>query len=376
MGEREAASLLRALVGIDASPWRVLSLYLDVQWRSEQQRERARLFVKRAVERRRAALGDGEADAAEARDLLRLGREVEERVRQAVDPGDRGLALFLCGPIGLDLVARLAAPPPAQQLATGSLALVRPLAVQAGEGRGLVVAIDRDEALVAALDRAGWRTVATLASDVPKFHKRGGWSQLGIQNARDQRLSRFEGEVAAAAAAAWDARPNLPVVLIGLPELLGPFAERLPARVRARVVRIGRREPRMARAELERLAVEALEEQARAAARERLAAIADEAGSGGRGALGLAPVLLAANAGRLRDLWMASALCSDGWRCSRCREIGAGVARVCAACGGPVAAVEVGDALVHRAVEDAAVIEEIPRGAGELVGGVAAGLRF
>src|SRR5690349_2375396 len=93
--------LLQEVAGFDAGEGRAVSLYLGMGWSDEQQRERARLFVKRATAEARR--GDGEV----GRDLDHVISEVELRLRRVVDERDRGVALFVCGARGLDLAVRL-----------------------------------------------------------------------------------------------------------------------------------------------------------------------------------------------------------------------------------------------------------------------------
>lgn len=80
----------------------IVSLYLDVRWRDEQQRERVRGFVR---DRGRRALGHylpgSPGRDGLARMLARIEAYVTGLAGQAYEVGNAGLALFACESLGL-----------------------------------------------------------------------------------------------------------------------------------------------------------------------------------------------------------------------------------------------------------------------------------
>jgi peptide subunit release factor 1 (eRF1) len=83
------------------------------------------------------------------------------------------------------------------------------------------------------------------------------------------------------------------------------------------------------------------------------------AGHGGLAAVGIQETLDAANAGRMHLLIMHRDLTYPGWHCPGCGHLGAEEAPVCPVCGHTTAAVELGEALLSRALQTDASVELI-----------------
>lgn len=378
--------LLRELGRFDATPFRALSLYLDVRWSDEKQRERARLFVKDEVRAVRSRLGDGEADAWVERDLDRLEALVEERVRQTIDPADASCAIFLCGARQLELAVRLSALLPASlpdRLSVGPILLLRPLFGVPCHRRALAVVVDRSSARFyvvtpSQVGAAAVREAAVIESDVPKRHKQGGWSQLHLQHRFAERLDAFLRGVAERAIELSAASGVEQLVIAAREDAASGIERHLGRRDRARVLRVMHVDPSATADDVLLLAVaRRLDEAAGDESTEKLAVITDGSAALGRGVVGAVEVVRAANEGRLRELLIAEQFCRDGWRCSECGALGEGNLDRCPGCSHEVQRIELGEALARRAVECGARVELLP-GASRLdsLGGVAAELRY
>ncbi len=371
--------LLRQLAGFEAAPSLCASIYLPVRWRDEQQRERVRLFVKEEARQVRVRLGDGEADDRLRRDLTRAEELVEERVRQSIDPSDRGLALFLSSPHGLELALRLGEPPTAR-LHVGRALLLAPLFALAAR-RTLVAAIDHHAARIGVATASRFDHLEAPESGIEL-------PQRTSASARHAVGWRFAGHIGSWLSDAASRIVDLlretraeRLVLVARPSIAEAVEECLPQRERALVLRVEHSDPTAADdGAIAELARAACAEATRAAVDGLLDEVGSiERGASGQGrvAVGAAAVVRAANEGRLRALVLSARFSAVGWRCSACGAVGEGGSASCVACGIPVAANDLGEALVRRAILSGARIDVLDRLTRlDVAGGVAATLRF
>lgn len=372
--------LVRELAALDSSPDRVVTLYLDVCWSDEKQRERTRLEIKEQLRRLRGGLGEGEADRKVARDLDEIERFVEERTHagtSSMPKGERGLARFLCGARGLDRIVHsttrfpnlaLAAPVPSLRPLLGS-----PFA----SASTLCAVSDTVTTRLYELSPEGNVEVATVEGEVPRRHHAGGWSQLKLQHYRNQQVAHHHRDAARLIERFLGEREAAHVLVAGrsgaVSDLVAQLGQPVVARLR-HVPGISASDPEPAVLEA---FVRALGRVVREEAMERVVAVEVAAGAGGRGCFGDEAVVAATNDGRVAELLLGDGFCATGTRCARCRAIGVGVASECRACGGPLQAIELGEALIHGAVlQDAAVEILVGPSRLDLHGGVAALLRF
>lgn len=352
--------LVHELAALDSFPDRVVSLYLDVCWDDEQQRERARLGIKDALRRLRA-LPAG-ADPAIARDLDRVEAWVEQRTHVAGEPNERGDALYLCAARAFDRGLRSTFRFPNRVLVGPTPALRPLLGALPASGRVLCVLADSATARVYQLASDASGTLACIEHDIPRRHHAGGWSQLKLQHWRLEEIGRHHRDVAARIAEFLDQEERSRVLVGGLPGAITALVDELQSPARARVDAC----PDVARVFDDTEAMQAfsaaLAELERAEAHERARTAADLASAGGRGAVGVAAVIAATNEGRLGELLLAESFCRDGFRCARCRTIidGADEVHACPACGGAVEPMELGEALVHGAVVQDAGVTLVP----------------
>ncbi|MDH3602973.1 MAG: hypothetical protein OEU26_25455, partial [Candidatus Tectomicrobia bacterium] len=80
---------------------------------------------------------------------------------------------------------------------------------------------------------------------------------------------------------------------------------------------------------------------------------------GGLAAVGLQETLDAANAGRIHLLIIHRNLTCPGWHCPSCGHLGADEPPLCPVCSHHTTAVELGEALVNRALQTDASVELI-----------------
>lgn len=397
--------LLRELAAFDAWPEPLVSLYLDVCWDDEMQRERTRLELKEQLRRERAV------GLARPADLLRVEELVEEAVRRRGEPevaGVRGEAWFLCAERGFERHSRSATAYP-NRLYVATTPSLRPIATHFGRGRALCVLLDdvstriydvapdRDRPTERSSPRSSGARgtgdlLAAVEGVVPKRQSEGGWSQLKLQHYRERQVEQHHDDAAQVLARFFDeAVPRKRVLLGGREAAVAGFERRLPAAVRAQVLRV----PELAAAESEAAVLAACDQALREVERGETEALVDVAagaatpgfggyagGDGGRGVVGVAATMAAMNERRVDELMLGEGLCRDGWRCVRCDSIGGGGIdglghAGCPICGGPIEDTELGEALVRAAIGQDALLHTLPSPSRlDSLGGVAARLRF
>ena len=369
---RDLPDLLKELVGLIASPARIISLHLDCDWRDEQQRERARLFVKHHAARLTRMAPDLENDLDHAVAFA------EGLASRAFDEEYAGMAGFFCDEIDLDLVVRLNRPLESR-LRAGSRPLVAPIVRALSDAPPVIVAVASRE------DTQLWTYVTSaatshdvIAREVPNRHSRGGWSQLRWQKHVDQHARDQLKDAAAAITRRFDELGGSPFVLLGGPVGAGDaLAELLPERVHVRLSRldgIGRYdgEDRI----FERALVFVSDRLRAERAQDTQLAI-DASLGGGRGVVGLAQVVEAANRARIERLLVHDQLRGEGARCDECGAITARTVEVCPICDNETERVRLEDALAEAAVLLSAPVEVV-HGESQLerVGHCAALLRY
>jgi peptide chain release factor subunit 1 len=369
---RDQADLLKELVGLCATPERIVSLHLDCEWNDEQQRERARLFVKHQASRLAKAAPELDAELEHAIEFS------EGLIARRFDEQYAGMAAFFCAPLDLDLVVRLHRPLE-PRLHIASRPLVGPIVRALSDAPPILVAVASRE------DTRVWTYVASapsaqdvIAREVPNRHSRGGWSQLRWQKHVDQHARDQLKEAAAAIARRFDDFAGSPfVVLAGPVQAMETLADLLPERLHVRLLRVdgvGRYD-----------GDDRIFERAQACVTERLlqerehdAQVAiDAARGGGRGVVGPAQVAQAANHKRIERLLLHDQMRAEGSRCDECGELCIGPVELCPSCENEMEPVRLEDALPEAAVMLSAPVEMVHgESVLERVGHCAALLRY
>ncbi len=367
MTSHELSGNLAELAGLRSDTDPILSLYLDIRWSDEQQRERVRVYTQ---ERVRAALAGRPKPEQEAltRTLDQARGLVQEVYDQNQGEGRRGLALFACASIGLWKPLFFQAPFPNQFTLDRVPHLMQLARLSADLEPALVVLVSVRGAYIYEVALGEVVSEASVAGPMPR---RGGADGFGVgdrregadQNSRhaDELLARYRRMAADELTHLFDRAPRSRVVLFGPQQALAPFERELPERVYQRVVARypapaetsngnGKRE---GRAELIARAAEAI---AVEATRDELARIDGAVGQALRGSLsvlGLEDVVLASNERRIGRLLIETDFDADGWRCRQCGALGIEHTRACNYCVGPLDLVSsLGEELVRRVLAD------------------------
>ncbi len=361
----------------------IVSLYLDVRWRDEQQRERVRLFVQ---ERARAILGHYAEDAPGrdglARTLDRAQALVAGLSAHGSNEADRhGLALFACEALGLWRPLFFGRPLQ-NELSVDGVPHLGKLARLAQEVLPAIVAVpsregaDVYEVLLGDLGIEENLRGPELRGDFEKFN--AGTGKPGRQYEREQknerRMESWAQKNRRAAAeqvtVLFDGTPRARIVLVGTAEAVAAFERELPERVADRVVaRVPRPREWDSADGIRRDGVKALAEavlgRERDDGRPDVDAIVGQALRGSRAVVGPEDVVLAVNEGRVQSLVLEEDFARAGFCCDNCDALGASVERaeVCPFCGGHVRAMpHLGEVLIARTLAEGGRVEVVPHG--------------
>ena len=374
----------------------IVSLYLDVRWRDEQQRERVRLFVQ---ERARQILGHY-AEGTPGRDRLartldKVQGLVQGLTAQAYETNRDGLALFACESPALWRPLFFGRPFENELSADGVPHLGK-LARLAAEVVPAIIAVpsqegaDVYEVQLGDLDVEGSLRGPLPRSDADNYNpgsaKPGRYYEREARNERrvESWAQRNRRAAAEQVTVLFDRTPRARIVLVGTAEGIAAFERELPERV---LERVAARVPRPGEWDsadgIRRDGVRALADAVLGREREKeqrdVDAIIGEALRGSFGVVGPEDVVLALNEGRVHTLVIEEDFLRAGYRCDNCDALGATVdrAEVCPFCAGDLRAVPMlGETLIARTLAEGGRVEVVPH-ANKLHSyrGVAASLR-
>ncbi len=359
----------------------IVSLYLDVHWSDEQQRQRVRLFVQEKIRKTLAQYPEGSPGREGlARTLRRAEEWAAGLTSQAHEPEKNGAALFACEAMNLWSVhffRRSFVP----ELCTDHIPHLTQLARLAeDEEPAIVIATDSSGGDIYQVSLGDLTGEESLRGFVPRAD-RDEWNAgtagvSGRQYEREKKDERRTEEfvkknrrrVAEQATSLFDQTPGARLVLVGTSENLAAFERELPERLRAAVIaRIPR--PRewesgdgQRRTGVVEGAAAAVREQETHEEARIVDEIVGESLRGGPAVLGPDDVVNALNQGRVHKLVLEEDFARAGFRCTNCDALGsnAEAAEVCPYCGGALAVVHhLGEALVARTLGEGGAVEVV-----------------
>jgi len=179
---------LRDLAQTTAEDDTVLSIYLDLDPAQFATAPARATEIDSLLDGAHREVEAGERPRGERQDLRRALERARELLaaHQSWAPGARGVALFICEPLGLSRLLRLPHPARAGWV-IADVPFIAPLAESGPVGRVCVALVDERFARILRGSPEQLREAISFGDPVPGRHKQGGWSQ-----ARYQR-SRYEG---------------------------------------------------------------------------------------------------------------------------------------------------------------------------------------
>jgi peptide subunit release factor 1 (eRF1) len=358
----------------------IVSLYLDIRWKDEQQRERVRLFVQDSVRKTMARYPEGSPGREGlGRILQRVHQYVGGLTSQEHEPGKNGLALFANEALSLwrpHFFRRSFQ----NELCTDGIPHLAQLAR---------LADDEEPALVIVPDSGGADMYQVLLGDLAVEE-----SQRGFVPRRDKdelnpgaalhgrQLERVEKDMrhaesfvqktrrraAEQAVSLFDRVAGTHVVLVGTSENLAAFERELPERVRAAVIARIPRPREWESGEGRRRdgvmagAAAAVLDHERSAERRIVEEVVGQSLRGGQAVLGPEDVVMALNEHRVHRLVLEEDFSRAGWRCTNCDALGSKVesAESCPYCSGELTTVHyLGEALVARTLGEGGEVEVV-----------------
>jgi hypothetical protein len=360
----------------------IVSLYLDVRWRDEQQRERVRLFVHDGA---RTILHHYADDAPGREGLARTLDKVQAFVAglaaQAYEADRNGLALFACASLGL-WRPLLFGRPVENELSADGIPHLAKLARLLEEVVPAIVVVptkegaDVYEVRLGDLDFEG----SVRGPPAPRTESErlnAGTGRPGRHYEREKKNERREENfahrnrrtAAEEVTALFERTAQARLVLVGTAETVAAFERELPPRVVESVVaRVPRPREWGSADGIRRDGVKALAERVLCREREEERREVDEVvGEALRGAVavvGPEDVVLALNEGRVQTLVLEDDFARAGFRCDNCDALGAREATdACPFCGGELRSVpNLGEALVARTLAEGGRVEVVPHG--------------
>jgi len=351
---------LRSLAAFASHEMPVVSVYLDTQWRDLHQYERTAMFLKNRLHQATTLAFDAEAAQQSLHDdLQRILNWSTERLQRSRLPHTPGVALFACS--GSDLWVELPSPVPFEnELTIADSPALRQLArLDHDYATTLVVLVDSRAARICEVVMGGWSAETDITSEVPGRHQQGGWAQMRYQRHVKDHMDRHHKEVAEYLAAYHQAQPQALIILSGQDEIIANLRQFLPTQVQQQVLDVVRLDIHESQADILQTARDIIEQHEREEEQDLVHRLLHRAGHGGLAAVGMQETLDAANAGRIHLLIMHRDLTYPGWHCPGCRHLGAEESPLCPVCGHTTAAVELGEALVSRALQTDASVELI-----------------
>lgn len=382
MTDLELRRALAELSGLRSDSEPIVSLYLDVHWRDEKQRERARVFVQEAA---RAAVDRHRAHPqldAMRRTLGRVAQAAQARLGEQ-EGNARGFAVFACEALGLWRAFAIAQPFRDELAVDGSPHLLQLARVADRAGAALVAFVHAQGAHVYDVVLGDVVREETIEGPLPRTHRASGFQPhpvharglgAGFQYEREQRNQRHrEEEVERNLRAAalqldrlHDRDPRARVILAGTCDVVAAFERHLSQRTRQAVLaRLPRPPGRESwngngKRELLELALEELGASGREAEGEEVGLAIGEALRGGLAVLGPDDVVLAVNERRVQRLILEEDFERSGWRCRNCGALGTTHEEVCSFCQGPLARVgALGEELASRVLAGDGEVEVV-----------------
>jgi peptide subunit release factor 1 (eRF1) len=357
----------------------IVSLYLDVRWGDEHQRERVRLFAQEKIRKTLAHYLPGSpGHGGLERTLQRVEEYVNGLAGQAYEAEKNGLALFGCESLGLWRTYYFRRSFKNELCADGIPHLAQLARLADDLEPAIVVVPSQAGADIYQVKLGDLAIEASLRGFVPRRDKDtfnpGTGGRPGRQyerEAKDERhqeayVQRNRRAAATEVEALFDRSPGSHVVLVGTAECVAAFERELADRVRGRVIaRIPR--PRdwesgngSRRDGVVAGAAAAVLEHERRGEERAVDAVVGQSLRGGLAVLGPDDVVQALNQGRVHRLVIEEDFARSGWLCDNCNALGqnAEAAEVCPYCGGALRAVQfLGEAMVARALAEGGEVE-------------------
>lgn len=344
---------LKRLARIEEGPYPFCSLYLNTKWDDEQQRERIRLFTKNQLKKSTELLREKEEYIKWfLEDQKRIERYVEGLIRQSIDEGVNGVALFSCSAINLFLVYPSIIPYE-NEFVLADLPFLRPLVRLSSQYQNtLAVMINTESARLFEISLEGFVTEFSIESYVPGRHDQGGWSQMRYQRHIKDHMDKHHKEVAEQLTTLFDSGHWKRVVLIGQDRILSNFKHFLPERVKNHISDVFSADLMEERFRILRRIFDRLLQKEKEDVSQKIKDLYERAPHGGLAILGVSRTLEALNQGQIQTLFLLESFSLQGGKCKNCGTLTPGIERntsplSCPLCKGEMKHVPLGEEMMR-----------------------------
>jgi len=315
----EMSKELKRLARIEEGPYPFCSLYLNTKWEDEQQRERIRLFINNQLKKGAEQL-KGKEDLLRyyLEDQKRIERYVEGLIRQTIDEGINGVALFSCSGTQTFLTYPSIIPYE-NEFFLAPLPALKPLVRLFSQyQKPLTVMVNTESARLFEISLEGLVTEFSIESYVPGRHDQGGWSQMRFQRHIKDHMDKHHKEVAEQLTSLFDSGNWKRVVLIGQDRILANFKHFLPERVKHHIADIFSAELTEDRSKLLRKIFDRLLQKEKEEISQQIRELKERTPYGGLATFGLSPTLEALNQGQIQTLFLLNSFTLKGGKCQKC----------------------------------------------------------
>jgi len=298
----QLATRLDRLASIEAGPFPVISLYLNLQ-ADEHGKDRFEPFLRKELADRIRTYG---TSSPERRSLEQDADKIRRYVGN-LEPSVNGLAVFACAGAELFEAIPLAAPIDQHRLYVSSVPHLYPLAKILDEyPRYLALLTDTHSARIFVFAANAVEKTGRVENAKTKHHKQGGWSQARYQrhNENDQLLHAKE-VVDTVARIVRDEKIDK-IVLSGDEVIMPTLREQLPKDVADRVVEIVKLDVKAPEHEVLASTIAALREKDAAGDRERVEQVIGAYRANALACVGVDAAMKAFEMGQVDELLMTS----------------------------------------------------------------------
>lgn len=310
---------LKKLARIEEGPYPFCSLYLNTKWEDEQQRERIRLFTKNQLKK-------GTDQLKEREDLLRyyledqkrIEKYVEGLIRQNIEEGINGVAIFSCSGAQTFLTYPSIIPYE-NEFILGNLPTLKPLVRLISQYQNtLAVMVDTESARLLEISLEGLGPELSIESYVPGRHDQGGWAQRRYQRHIKDHMDKHHKEVADQLTNLFDSGNWRRIVLIGQDRILSNFKHFLPERIKNHIADILSAEFTEDRSKLLKKIFDRLFLKEKEEISQQIRELKERTPHGGLATFGLSPTLEALNQGKVQTLFLLDSFTLKGGKCMSC----------------------------------------------------------
>lgn len=345
---------LKRLARIEEGPYPFCSLYLNTKLEDEQQRERIRLFIKNQLKKGVDQLKENEKFLRHyLEDQKRIERYVEGLIRQNIEEGINGIALFSCSATQTFLTYPSLIPYE-NEFILGDLPALKPLVRLISQYQNtLAVMVDTESARLLEISLEGLEGEFSIESYVPGRHDQGGWAQRRYQRHIKDHMDKHHKEVAEQLTNLFDSGNWKRVVLIGQDRILSNFKHFLPERVINHIVDTFSADITEDRSKLLKKIFDRLLSKEREDISQQIRELRERNPHGGLATFGLSPTLEALNQGQIQTLFLLNSFTLKGGKCLDCGILTPGlegnrIPPSCPLCKGKTKIVSLGEEMMRQ----------------------------